>query len=254
MLFLSDLDNTLIFSYKKLTENDLCVEKKDGKNLSYMTYRSAELFSDAVRRVTFIPVTTRSAEQYGRIYFPDGYVPKYAVIDNGANLLIDGRPDKQWRSEIIPAINESLPEIRECEKFLQKCGEVYFDIRLVDDSFLFTKCHESERVMAELLSAVKPRKTRLFTNGDKLYAIPDGISKKNALNRLKKRLNNEPVIAAGDSLFDEDMLSAADIAIVKYGELSGRLINPRRLSEGKESDPDFVLSCLTELLNNEKTG
>lgn len=254
MLFLSDLDNTLIFSYKKLSERDLCVEKKDGKSLSYMTYRSAELFSESVRRVTFIPVTTRSAEQYGRIYFPDGYVPKYAVIDNGANLLINEKPDEQWRSEIIPAINESLPEIRECEKFLQKCGEVYFDIRFVDDSFLFTKCHESERVMAELLSAVKPAKTRLFTNGDKLYAIPNGISKKNALEGLKKRLNNELVIAAGDSLFDEDMLSAADIAIVKFGELSGKVINSRQLSEDRESDPDFVLSCLSDIINNKKTG
>ncbi|MCI5752649.1 MAG: hypothetical protein MR038_09245 [Oscillospiraceae bacterium] len=250
MLFLSDLDNTLIFSYKKLSEKDLCVEKKDGKNLSYMTYHSAELFSDIVRRVTFIPVTTRSAEQYGRISFPEGYIPKYAVIDNGANLLINGEPDKQWRSEVIPAINESLPEIRECEKYLQKCGEVYFDIRFVDDSFLFTKCHDSERVMHELFSEISPAKTRLFTNGDKLYAIPDGISKKNALERLKRRLSGELIIAAGDSLFDEDMLSAADLAIVKYGELSGRVINPRQLSEERESDPDFVLSCITDILNN----
>ncbi|MDY2846808.1 MAG: HAD family hydrolase [Oscillospiraceae bacterium] len=250
MLFLSDLDNTLIFSYKKLSEKDLCVEKKDGKNLSYMTYRSAELFSDIVRRVTFIPVTTRSAEQYGRISFPEGYIPKYAVIDNGANLLINGEPDKQWRSEVIPAINESLPEIRECEKYLQKCGEVYFDIRFVDDSFLFTKCHDSERVMHELFSEISPAKTRLFTNGDKLYAIPDGISKKNALERLKRRLSCELIIAAGDSLFDEDMLSAADLAIVKYGELCGKRINPRQLSEERESDPDFVLSCLADILNN----
>lgn len=252
MLFLSDLDNTLIFSYKKLSENDLCVEKKDEKNLSYMTYRSAELFSDIVRRVTFIPVTTRSAEQYGRITFPEGFIPKYAVIDNGADLLINGVPDEQWRSEIIPAIDESLPEIRECEKYLQKCSEVYFDIRFVDDSFLFTKCHDSERIMNELFSAVKPVRTRLFTNGDKLYAIPDGISKKNALERLKERLSGELIIAAGDSLFDEDMLSAADIAIVKYGELCGRVINPRQLSEEMESDPDFVLSCLADILNNKR--
>lgn len=250
MLFLSDLDNTLIFSYKKLSEKDLCVEKKDGKNLSYMTYRSAELFSYIVRRVTFIPVTTRSAEQYGRISFPEGYIPEYAVIDNGANLLINGEPDEQWRSEIIPAIDESLPEIRECENYLQKCGEVYFDIRFVDDSFLFTKCHNSERVMHELFSEISPAKTRLFTNGDKLYAIPDGISKKNALERLKRRLSGELIIAAGDSLFDEDMLSAADLAIVKYGELCGKRINPRQLSEERESDPDFVLSCLADILNN----
>ncbi|MGN0695274.1 MAG: hypothetical protein ACI4J5_00755 [Oscillospiraceae bacterium] len=254
MLFLSDLDNTLIFSYRKLSEENLCVEKKDGKDLSYMTYRSAELFGRIVRRVTFIPVTTRSAEQYGRISFPGGYVPRYAVIDNGANLLINGKPDDQWRSEIIPAVNESLPEIHECEKFLRKCGEVYFDIRFVDDSFLFTKCHDSERIMHELSFAVKPVRTRLFINGDKLYAIPDGISKKNALERLKMRLKNELIIAAGDSLFDEGMLSAADIAIVKYGELCGREINPRQLSEDTESSPDFVLSRLSELIDNNLTG
>lgn len=249
MLFLSDLDNTLIFSYKKLSEKDMCVEKKDGKNLSYMTYHSAELFGDIVRRLTFIPVTTRSAEQYGRIFFPNGFRPKYAVIDNGANLLINGVPDKAWRSGFESIINDSLPEIRECEKYLAECGEVYFDIRFVDDSFLFTKCHNSERVLKELSEAVKLTSTKLYTNGDKLYAIPMGISKKSALERLRDRLDEDFIIAAGDSLFDEDMLSAADLAIIKNGELSRRNINENQLTEENGNDPDFVLDTLSEYLN-----
>lgn len=251
MLFLTDLDNTLIFSYKKLSEKDLCVEKKDGKDLSYMTHRSAELFGEIVKRIRLIPVTTRSAEQYGRIFFPKGYVPEYAVIDNGANLLINGKADKQWRDKILPLIDESLPELKECEKYLKSCGGVYFDIRFVDESFLFTKCHDSERVMNEMLSAVSPERTRLFTNGDKLYAIPEGISKKNALEMLKKRLNGEAVIAAGDSLFDEDLLAAADIAIVKYGELSGKMINPRQFTEAEDNSSDFVLECINKIINGD---
>ncbi|MDE7294517.1 MAG: HAD family hydrolase, partial [Oscillospiraceae bacterium] len=70
MIFLSDLDNTLIFSYKKMSPDNLCVETKEGKKLSYMTHEGGRLFREMTEKMRFIPITTRSVEQYSRIIFP----------------------------------------------------------------------------------------------------------------------------------------------------------------------------------------
>ena len=43
------------------------------------------------------------------------------------------------------------------------------------------------------------------------------------------------------------MLSGADIAIVKHGEISDRVINKIQITETDSSDPDFVLKCIDKL-------
>lgn len=249
MIFLSDLDRTLIFSYKRLSPDNLCVEKKDGKELSYMTRRSAKLFSELTEKIIFIPITTRSKEQYERIVFPDGYVPRYAVIDNGANLLVDGVPDREWRKEFEEEFRRAQGEINECRKFLQNEKDVYFEIRIVDDSFLFTKAHNTSEVIDKMGRSVRTAHTSFCRNGEKLYVIPDGISKGRAADKILKWLPGHKLIAAGDSLFDRQMLQRADIAIIKQGELCGMEINPVQISDDYEDDPDFVLDRLGKIIS-----
>ena len=249
MIFLSDLDRTLIFSYNRLSSDNLCVEKKDGKNLSYMTHRSAKLFSELTEKIIFIPITTRSQEQYERIVFPDGYVPKYAVIDNGANLLVDGVPDREWRKEFEEEFKKSIDEINECRKFLQNEKDVYFEIRIVDDSFLFTKSHNTSEVINRMGRSVRTAHTSFYQNGEKLYVIPDGISKGRAADKIREWLPGHRLIAAGDSLFDKQMLQRADVAIIKQGELSGMELCPGQISDDYEDDPDFVLDRLGRIIS-----
>ena len=248
MVFLSDLDRTLIFSYKRDIGESICVEEKDGKKLSFMTVNSAELFMEMTRRATFIPITTRSAEQYGRIRFPNGYVPRYAVIDNGANLLVDGAPDPIWREQFYGYFRKAQPEIEEARCFLEKESRVYFEIRTVDEAFMFTKCHNSDEVMKLMEEEIQPRHTDFFTNGDKLYVIPKGTSKENALERLRERFG-DTITAAGDSLFDEGMLRASDHAIIKIGELCQMKLNASQTAETSGDDPDFTLCELLKLLD-----
>lgn len=240
MIFLSDLDNTLIFSYKKMSPDNLCVETKEGKALSYMTRRGGELFGELVRRAHFIPITTRSFEQYSRITFPGGYVPEIAVTANGASLYINGFPDRIWGEETAALTAGCEAEFCMFEGYLRKCPQVYFEIRIVDGAFLFTKCREAKAVTGEMERLFSPVKTRLFTNGDKLYAVPVSIDKKTAAERLRRRFPGEFFLAAGDSLFDEGLLGAADGAVVKRGELSGKRLNSVQFDE-KADDPDFAL-------------
>lgn len=249
MIFLSDLDNTLIFSYKKMSPDNLCVETKAGKCLSYMTHSGGEMFVRLTKQARFIPITTRSYEQYSRITFPGGYVPETAVTANGAGLYINGVPDRRWSEETAAEAAACCEEFHMFEEYLGKCPEVYFEIRIVDGAFLFTKCREALRVTGEMNRLFSPVRTRLFINGDKLYAVPVSIDKKTALERLRKRFPGEFFLAAGDSLFDEGMLRAADGAVVKRGGLSGKKLSSLQFTE-EEDDPDFAL--LTALSLSEK--
>ena len=50
-IFMSDLDNTLIYSYKhEIGEEKTCVEIYQDREISYMTNRSCELLESSNRR------------------------------------------------------------------------------------------------------------------------------------------------------------------------------------------------------------
>jgi hydroxymethylpyrimidine pyrophosphatase-like HAD family hydrolase len=67
VLFASDLDNTLIHSYRVAEGRDICVETRDGKKLSFMSPEAHGILKDIAAKCTFVPVTTRSLEQYRRL-------------------------------------------------------------------------------------------------------------------------------------------------------------------------------------------
>ena len=99
-LVASDLDRTLIYSRaaRELGADDapaLCVEVYDGEQISFMSAAAARAFAALTARVAVVPVTTRVIEQYRRVQLPGG-PSTYAVVANGGQLLVDGRPDRDW--------------------------------------------------------------------------------------------------------------------------------------------------------------
>ena len=89
ILFASDLDNTLIHSYKQKSDSDICVELYQEREQSFMSQNAVSLFRQMIQQknICFLPVTTRTTAQYQRIFFPDGYRPKFAFTANGHILL-----------------------------------------------------------------------------------------------------------------------------------------------------------------------
>ena len=72
VILFSDLDRTIIHSSKFLKEsiNPEIVEfNKDKKPISYMEKEALLLLNELSNNLLFIPVTTRSLEQYKRIEF-----------------------------------------------------------------------------------------------------------------------------------------------------------------------------------------
>jgi len=87
----SDLDRTLIYSAAALglrgRDEDmprlLCVEFYRGAPLSYVTETAARTLQALADTAVFVPVTTRTPEQYARVRLLDK-PPAYAICANGA--------------------------------------------------------------------------------------------------------------------------------------------------------------------------
>ena len=210
-LFACDLDNTLIHSYKHKTDDDICIEIYNGREQSFISSRATELLKEVVKKVLFIPVTTRSIEQYQRIQWLEGTKPEFAVTSNGANLIHNDDIDKNWRHDISYYIEPYKNELQEQQKKLSK--NLDFTIcRIVDDSFLFLKC--ADAVDTENTSIELQSQTNLTVqySGRKIYFFPPKINKGEALLRLKKLFNPDKIFCAGDSVIDIPMLNLADVA------------------------------------------
>jgi hydroxymethylpyrimidine pyrophosphatase-like HAD family hydrolase len=96
-------------------------------------------------------------------------------------------------------------------------------IRSAEDRFLYAVFEPAEVTpdwFAELEDAAGGLGWVLSVQGRKAYTIPAGLTKEAAIAEIARRTGSETVAAAGDSLLDRGMLTAANIAIrPAHGEL-----------------------------------
>ncbi len=212
-IFHSDLDNTIIYSYK----HDIGSDKKNveiyqGREISFITSRTYELLQQVVDRVLFVPTTTRTIEQYERINLGIG-TPEYALVCNGGVLLESGKENLSWYEESRAMIQDSSCEIRHALDFLENDARRKFDLRYIRELFVFTKCGNPEEVVCDLKNTLDVSLVDVLNNGEKVYVLPKNLDKGTAVKRFKEKVGGDFVFAAGDSEFDVSMLEAADHGI-----------------------------------------
>ena len=96
MVFATDLDRTMIYSRSFVTKDNMeyLAMFPDGQVSNFMTKKAYELLNELKKRMFVVPCTTRSLEQFTRlIQFRDC---EYAICDNGATILHNGKINKQW--------------------------------------------------------------------------------------------------------------------------------------------------------------
>ena len=63
MVFCTDLDNTLIYSYKHdIGENKRCVEIYQDREISFITQETYRLLCEVKKQAMIVPVTARTVE------------------------------------------------------------------------------------------------------------------------------------------------------------------------------------------------
>lgn len=212
-LFACDIDNTLIYSRKRPHEGFPCVEWIHGEEQAYMSPTTYARLADIIARHLFIPVTSRSVEQYGRICFPHDRAPEWAVTTNGAVLLHHGKPDEAWTAQSQTLFGPWREELWRMHVLLSPDGR-FIRCRIVDDAYLFVYCGRdtSPRSVAEELSARTG--LHVLASGKKVYLLPPELNKGTAVLRLRERFSCETLLCAGDSDMDLPMLNLATCALM----------------------------------------
>ncbi len=231
MIIASDLDRTLIYSSRALSEFGYParaslkpVEKKEGVWISFMTQASFTLLKEISKKYLFVPVTTRTTSQFKRIEIFQKDIPlTYAITTNGAVILKNGKPVEEWTGMIASKMKQESASIREMSSFLQK-EHIYCnsEMKKVEDLFFYFILESSlsteEKSALSSLSALFG--WRVSLQGRKLYFMPKGISKGDALTFICEQKGMEAFAGSGDSILDLDFLAhCLNRFIPKHGEL-----------------------------------
>lgn len=231
VLFASDLDQTLIYSRRSMgsevkPEELIEVERFEGKAQSYMTEQSQTALWDLEPDTVFVPVTTRTREQYERVtgIYEGDEPPRFAIISNGAVILENGEPVKEWSTDIR----------RQCVSRKTIIGEVmpivhqHFNedwvlrVREAEDWFVYLiidRARFPEEKLPFYTDVFRKIGWAISLQGRKLYLMPESITKAAAMEYVRDRINADYVIAAGDSLLDLDLLESADAGLLAaHGE------------------------------------
>jgi hypothetical protein len=226
-----DLDRTTIYSAAALDLGGpdheaprlLCVEVYKGAPLSFLTEEAAGTLRELQQVATVVPTTTRTPEQLARVPLP-GPPARYAIASNGGHLLVDGVADPGWDAAVRDRLGGCAP-LAEVQAHLRARGGP-FVLAQREASSLFAYAVVDRAALPdgwveELTAWCAPRGWTVSLQGRKVYAVPAGLTKSAAAAEVRARCGGGPLLAAGDSLLDTDLLEFADAAIhPAHGELA----------------------------------
>lgn len=271
MIFASDLDRTLIYSKKLISDIDydngeiVLAEKYNGKDLSFMKKDVVDKLKSMKKNIIFIPVTTRTIEQYNRIFMISEYIkPKYAVVSNGGNILIDGEIDEEWNAVIKEKVSRSLHYKFVEKRFLESFSDISWINKMILRDELFFSVHFDDNTkinlkeLKEFETWIKRNGWQVSLQGRKLYLVPKDVNKWDAVLYIKEKLGKNKVISAGDSFLDYPILSNADYGMcASHGELieliNNNVVSKKNIYFTKNKGIDAsgeILDNIVELVEN----
>jgi hypothetical protein len=231
-----DLDRTVIYSAAALDLRQpdheaprlLCVEVIKGVPQSYLTEAAAATLRELQDVATVVPTTTRTPAQLARVHLP-GPPARYAIASNGGHLLVDGgdgvlRADPEWDAVVRDRVAGCAPLAEVHAHLRARGGPFMLSLREASGLFAYAVVDRAalpDGWVDDLAAWCSPRGWTVSLQGRKVYAVPAGLTKSAAAAEVVARCGGGPLLAAGDSLLDADLLDAADIAIrPAHGELA----------------------------------
>jgi hypothetical protein len=226
-----DLDRTVIYSAAALDLRTpdheaprlLCVEVHKGAPLSFLTEAAAATLRELQDAATVVPTTTRTPAQLARVRLP-GPPPRYAIASNGGHLLVDGVADPAWDAVVRARVAACAPLAEVYAHVQARSGTFVLSLREASGLFAYAVVERAALPAGwvdELADWCARRGWTVSLQGRKVYAVPAGLTKSAAATEVVARCGGGPLLAAGDSLLDADLLDAADAAIrPAHGELA----------------------------------
>ena len=221
MIFATDLDKTLIHSYRHLTNKKpvTVVECKGTKPLSYMTDDAIKLLNTLKQEqnLKIIPVTARSNEQFQRISIVTD--SEYAIIASGGMLLHNNQPLPEWDKYVNKIINDNSQFYTYLMDILNDYSTIMeVPPRIVDNAVIFFKLNtppDTQPVFIDrILNICKNIDWNATIQAQKIYLAPHNISKETALTFLTNYLNETDIITAGDGKLDINFIKLGTLKFI----------------------------------------
>lgn len=227
MIVAADLDQTLIFSQKRLRGNAPVVtaEYRYGEPCGFMTPGALQRVRQIQARSTFFVNTLRGEEQARRVCFVEDGSCTYVAAQNGLYLYRNGVQDTAWSAHVaqeagalpygLTALSDRVQKSLAGILCLSKQYE-YLSVFFVDEAAFDQPACEA---LARELAAAG---WELHRQRKKLYLSPLFIDKGAVLRRVRALEDGAEAVGFGDSFFDLPMLRACDTAFAPAGcELFG---------------------------------
>ena len=233
MMFASDLDGTLIYSKRRFGEETLNVsvrnvEVYNGREISFMTEKAIALLRKLSDEMMFVPVTTRTVEQYNRVsLFHEEIRPTYAITCNGGVVLKDGHIDKHWQDYIRTKIDGSTASVDDVKRKIEETADASWlkSIRVVDRFFVYLIIDPplSAEWIKHYSQWAAAHGWAFSVQGRKVYFIPTFINKWDAVNYVAKKEGKKTVYTAGDSNLDVCLIEQAEFGLIpRHGEAAAK--------------------------------
>jgi hydroxymethylpyrimidine pyrophosphatase-like HAD family hydrolase len=230
MMFASDLDRTLIYSKRALDEMNtpwnetmICVEKRNGEEVSFMTGHSFQLLKELAKKLLFVPVTTRTYEQYKRVFIFNEDIPVlYCVTSNGAKIHYKGKVLTDWENLVKARLTDECISMEDLQRKLDEFS-LNGTLKIADNLFFYyiLESKISLDTKNSLIELAKSNGWKVSLQGRKLYFMPLPICKGEAVKFIQKREGIEVLAGAGDSLLDFPFLEVCSHSYIpKHGELA----------------------------------
>ncbi|MGP7815976.1 hypothetical protein [Niallia sp. 01092] len=230
MMFASDLDRTIIYSTRALESMNIlinhtlvAVETKNGENVAFMTERSFQLLKEVANQLFFVPVTTRTFEQYERVFiFKKEIKVSYSVSSNGAVIYYKGKKIEEWKKHVAKRLEM---ECLKKEMLLQKLERFSINgtLKIADNLFIYyiLKSEISREMKEIIVDLAKSFGWKVSLQGRKLYFMPLPVCKGEAMKFIQNREGIKTVAGAGDSVLDFPLLEGCTRPFIpSHGELA----------------------------------
>lgn len=248
-IFFSDLDNTLIYSYKRdIGGEKIVAEFLNGKEQSYMTKYTYDYLASA-RWLNLVPVTARTRQQFERIVCLKEFNVKYAIVNNGGKLLIDGAEDKSWSDETWRIAENQLEDLEQAVGILKKLYPEQVFHR-PDPYMCYAKVNalqiSPQSLCGELSREMKGENVTVQFDRSKIYLFASRVNKGNAVKRFRRMAGVGTAVAAGDGIMDVPMLNEADYAMAAE-RIAKNIITPNRVVFEGEQISDRICKEIQKL-------
>lgn len=244
MVVFSDLDRSIIYSKAFLEQKTKgtyeCIEIKDNREISYISLKALEFIKYINNKTTFIPTTTRTTEQFRRINFNKNNIEfEYAITCNGGCILKNNKPLDSWNEKVnkFKLEAESIDVmINIFEKYKELDGITNF--RIAEDLFFYIVVDRHKFNISSLYKFIRILEDKnwiYYISGRKIYFLPKGICKENAIKYLCNLNNIKKFAVIGDSEMDRGMLDLTEKAyVLKHGDIC--INNKKQYFEISDSD------------------